>query len=309
MAQTVPAALAAWTTTLTGTAPTAVLRPTSGALLAVCGDVVVKVHPAGTDVAALAARLRVAAAPDLDGVLAAPLHAEPVPVPAAVLGGTPDGSPANGSGTGLVATLWPRLDVLDTEVADPPWAPAARTLSHLHRTAVPSGAALPAHGAPARLRRALDRVALVAADRRAVTVLRAGRRTERDLAAALPEPVGTLVHGDWHLGQLGRDAGGRWLLLDLDDLGPGDQAWDLGRPAGFWAAGLLDDASWTAFLSAYRAAGGPAVPPDGDPWPRLDLPARAEVVVAAARAVHRTHLGAEVWDDTAEALLTACARM
>ncbi|MBI4940428.1 MAG: aminoglycoside phosphotransferase family protein, partial [Actinobacteria bacterium] len=153
------------------------------------------------------------------------------------------------------------------------------------------------------------RVARLGTDQRAVTVLRAGRSTERDLAAGGPQPAGALVHGDWHLGQLGRDAAGRWLLLDLDDLGVGDQAWDLGRPAGFWAAGLLDDASWTTFLAAYRAAGGPAVPSDGDPWPRLDLPARAEVVVAAARAVHRAHHGAEEWDDTAEALLVACARM
>ncbi|WP_143448317.1 aminoglycoside phosphotransferase family protein [Kineosporia sp. A_224] len=302
MAQTVPAGLAAWTTTLTGSAPTAVLRPTSGAVLAVCGDVVVKVHPAGTDAAALAARLRVAAAPDLDGVLAAPLRAQPVPVPGAVLGAASDGNSQD-----LVATLWPRLDVLDTDVAHPPWAPAARTLARLHRTAVPAAAALPAHGAPARLRRALDRVAPLGNDGRAATVVRAGRHTEQDLAAA--EPAGSLVHGDWHLGQLGRDVGGRWLLLDLDDLGLGDQAWDLGRPAGFWAAGLLDDASWTTFLTAYRAAGGPAVPPEGDPWPRLDLPARAEVVVAAARAVHRAHHGTEAWDDTAEALLTACARM
>ena len=48
----------------------------------------------------------------------------------------------------------------------------------------------------------------------------------------------TLVHGDWHLGQLARvDA--EWRLLDIDDVGLGDPAWDLGRPAGFWAAGLL----------------------------------------------------------------------
>ncbi|MBI4944720.1 MAG: hypothetical protein HY830_28610, partial [Actinobacteria bacterium] len=174
MAQTVPAGLVGWTTTLTGTAPTALLTPTSGAVLAVCGDVVVKVHPAGTDAASLAARLRVAAAPALEGVLAAPLRADVVPVPAAALDGTPDGST-----TGLLATLWPRLDVLDTDVADPPWAAAARTLARLHRTAAPAGAGLTGHGAPARLHRALARVARLGTDQRAVTVLRAGRSTER----------------------------------------------------------------------------------------------------------------------------------
>jgi predicted trehalose synthase len=44
----------------------------------------------------------------------------------------------------------------------------------------------------------------------------------------------TLVHGDWHLGQLGR-RGEHWVLIDVDDLGVGDPAWDLARPAGFWA--------------------------------------------------------------------------
>jgi len=78
-----------------------------------------------------------------------------------------------------------------------------------------------------------------------------------------PDRPTTLVHGDWHLGQLGRlSVTRRWLLIDVDDLGVGDPAWDLARPAGFWAAGLIPDDDWAAFLQSYRAA----VPP-GDPWP------------------------------------------
>jgi aminoglycoside phosphotransferase (APT) family kinase protein len=105
----------------------------------------------------------------------------------------------------------------------------------------------------------------------------------------------TLVHGDFHLGQLGRRAG-PWVLLDVDDLGAGDPAWDLARPAGFWAAGLIPDDDWAAFVDSYRDACGAALPA-GDPWPVLDPFARAAVVQAAA---HQP-------DD--ELLHAACARM
>ena len=130
--------------------------------------------------------------------------------------------------------------------------------------------------------------------------------TVRRAAAELPPDVWragsrdrptTLVHGDWHLGQLGRRfALEPWQLIDIDDLGAGDPVWDLARPAGFWAAGLIPDDDWTTFLAAYRDAGGPALPAS-DPWPVLEPFARAAVVQAAA---HHP-------DD--ELLLAACTRM
>jgi hypothetical protein len=295
VAQTVPADLAAGLDRLLGGVPDRSWSTASGALLAVRGDVVVKVHPAGTDAADLGARVRTAARPALAGVLAAPLRSDVVSVT------TQDGV--------RWATVWPRLDVLAPDSAAAPWQEAAQTLAALHRAHlhadVPADG-LPPHGAPDRLRRAVARVAPHDDDARARAVVAAGRGV---LADVVPSAATGLVHGDWHLGQLGRDTAGRWLLLDLDDLGTGDPGWDLGRPAGFHAAGLLDEAVWTAFLAAYRAAGGPGVPAGGDPWPALDVPARAEVVVAAARAVDRVLTGAEPWDDEAEALLAACTRM
>jgi hypothetical protein len=45
------------------------------------------------------------------------------------------------------------------------------------------------------------------------------------------------------LGQLGWRLGAL-VLIDVDDLGVGDPAADLARPAGFWAAGLLPDGDW-----------------------------------------------------------------
>lgn len=128
----------------------------------------------------------------------------------------------------------------------------------------------------------------------------------RTVAAALPrDPVkeAVLVHGDIHAGQLGLTSTG-WVLLDVDDLGLGDPAWDLARPAGFWAAGLLPDDGWRAFLEGYFLEGGPAADVK-DPWICLDTPARAAVVAAAAYALDPTSPTAEDRD----ALLDACAAM
>lgn len=252
------------------------LRTEAGAEVFRGRHLVLKVHRTGTDPAALAARLAAAARVPL---LLAPL----LPTAAA-----PDGRPV---------TWWPRVEVLDPGSARQPWAECGVLLARLHRSPVPDG--LPVLDPWARLDRALDR-ALDTASALAEAML------VRELAAGLPRagrPAAetTLVHGDWHLGQVGRHAGHR-LLLDVDDLAVGDPAWDLARPAGFRAAGLLGDEDWRAFLDGYRGAGGPAVPAGGDPWPGVDLPARVAVLTATANALARG-------DDVADDLLQACRGM
>ncbi|PRC46825.1 aminoglycoside phosphotransferase, partial [Mycobacterium sp. ITM-2017-0098] len=108
---------------------------------------------------------------------------------------------------------------------------------------------------------------------------------------------------DFHLGQLGRRGPtAHWQLIDIDDVGIGDPVWDLARPAGFWAAGLIPDDDWAAFLDGYRCS-GPALP-TGDPWPILEPFARAAVVHAAASGL--VHGDA---DDAQLALEEACERM
>ncbi|WP_319436225.1 phosphotransferase family protein [Mycobacterium sp. RTGN5] len=252
------------------------MRTGSGADIVVDGDVVIKVHRVGTDPDALAVRLRVAARL---GCLLAPLDPEPQPVE-----------------DGRWSSRWPRVDRVPVQPDALPWTEAARLLAHLHR--VTDQMAIP-HGAAARTQRA---VRGLPSD--AVVVRRAAATLpDRARHAGVPGRPRTLVHGDFHLGQLGRPPGGGWRLIDVDDLGTGDPAWDLARPAGFWAAGLIPDDDWQAFLTAYRMAGGPAVPPSGDPWPVLEPLARAAVVQAAAAGAHRLP------DETQGELIAACARM
>jgi hypothetical protein len=223
----------------------------SGAEIVVDGDVVYKLHRPGTDPRGLATRLRIAAE---SGLLLSPLDSVPRQV-----------------GTRW-RTRWPHVETIVPQPECLPWAEAGRLLAGLHSEAVSSR--MPPHGWPQRLRRMLR-----ATDD--VTVRRAAAELPAEVwrAGSADRPT-TLVHGDWHLGQLGRQAG-RWVLIDVDDLGAGDPAWDLARAAGFWAAGLIPDDDWATFIQSYRDAGGPAVP-SGDPWAVLEPFARAAVVQAAA---------------------------
>lgn len=248
------------------------IATTADAELVRVDDLVVKLHAPRTDAALLSRRLAVAASHEQ--------FVPPLDVRAHV---TPDGRPA---------TIWPLVEVADAAGDVQPWSAAGTLLAGLHRVRTPGD--LPRHGWPERLARA---VARAPAELRGLGV-RLASEIRRD------EP-GVPVHGDWHLGQLGRWQGD-WRLLDIDDVGVGDPAWDLARPAGFWACGLLADADWHTFLDAYRRAGGPAIPPAGDPWPALDLPARCAVFVAAVRAASRHDVHSV---GTAPILLAACRRM
>lgn len=270
----------------------------SGARLAFVDGAVAKFHHGRTDAAALEHRLRAVASPNLEPLFVPPLTT--------TVRSAPDGH---------LVTAWPKLPTLDLNDVIP-WAEAGHLLARLHRAAPP--VELPRHAATARLSRALDRARSIpdGSDRdlllglgdrfvreeREVTDRRERAQRHTDESAA-PQANST-VHGDFHLGQLGFWEGS-WRLIDIDDVGLGDPAWDLARPAGFWAAGLLADECWMTFLDAYRAGGGPAVPATGDPWPPLDLPARCAVVVGAVRILSRPVHS----DITADALLQACRQM
>ncbi|MBB4962873.1 phosphotransferase family protein [Saccharothrix violaceirubra] len=241
------------------------------------GDVVLKAHEPGTDLDALT--LRLAVAERLGRVLLPPLG------PPVVVGDR-------------VVTSWPYgRPVPQGEPESLPMEVAGRLLAELHRVPAPAGS--PEATAWARMVRAV---------RDMPTHVDGAALVERAFAT-LPErgPSGsTLVHGDWHLGQLlWRDG---WWLIDLDDLGFGDPAWDLARPAALLLAGVLDDVTWARLLDAYLDAGGTAVRRD-DPWAALEVPARALVIQMAARALTAAERDGKRLESAQSALMDACARI
>lgn len=315
------------------------------------GAVVAKAHAPGTDAAALAVRVGVAAHPALCGILLPPLPQDPLPQRPAPNGAAPVPAPpapapsaaarsdAAQSAPGpyvaappapvpsapAVAVLsvaaggrpvsaWPYGVPVDRhDPAAAPWAEAAVLLARLHL--VPPGALpgpLPPMRGPAKAALAVARLRGVADSAAARTVRRAWRRLPAWARDEAPHPgPAALCHGDLHLGQLVRHPApdGPWQLIDVDDLGTGPAAWDLARPAMWFAAGLLEPDAWARFLAAYRSAGGPAVPPEGDPWGQLDVPARALAVQTAAIGVAKAAREGRDLDEAESELVAICARI
>ncbi|NYI06357.1 aminoglycoside phosphotransferase family protein [Allostreptomyces psammosilenae] len=292
------------------------------------GAVVVKAHPPEAEEGALRRRLAVAAHPLTAASLLPPLSpASPREQGAAV----PDGPGPHRVG-GRLATLWPAgrpVDPRDPDAA--PWEECGRLLAALH--AVPlerlerDTGPLPPAGAPGRVTRALDILRRDVARGGPAWLRRAARAVEAAAGtvppatrapapgapapgAAAPDGRVALTHGDFHLGQVVMAPAGRWRLIDVDDLGRGDPAWDLARPAAWYAAGLLPAAIWERFMDAYLAAGGPCFRGTRtDLWGRLDPPARALTVQMCALRLAEAFREDREPDEDEAALVAACERI
>jgi len=177
---------------------------------------------------------------------------------------------------------------------------AARALAKLHGSSLPQG---PARGVDALMLRCHPRHPFLglAFPELAATVEDIVERA-RSLECRGPAWPVTPVHGDFHLGQVHVNGDRAWLV-DLDALGFGDPASDLGNVLVFLEDKMRRDVSLTAMVAAFRAEYAARSP--FDPWARVPL---YEALTHLRRACKQLRLQQPGWRDKVHAMVERSAR-
>jgi hypothetical protein len=172
---------------------------------------------------------------------------------------------------------------------------AARTLAKLHGCGLPPG---PARGVDALMLRCHPRHPFLglAFPELAATVDDIVARA-RALERRLPAPCVTPVHGDFHLGQVHVDGDRAWLV-DLDALGFGDPASDLGNVLVFLEDKMRRDPALESMVAAFREEYTAWAP--SDPWRRVPI---YEALTHLRRACKQLRLQQPGWRDKVGAMV------
>jgi hypothetical protein len=153
----------------------------------------------------------------------------------------------------LTAREWVDGVGLDTCLTDDgPFESAGAALASLHGTTIDLGRARTRFGPAEIARLALDLTELVPVDNRRIRTLAVGL-VER--AGFLSDPCASLVHGDFHLGQMILTDNGL-AMVDLDRAGSGHPLCDVGSFLAHLEELRAPEDRAAAFLKGYASASG-----------------------------------------------------
>lgn len=212
--------------------------------------------------------------------------------------------------TGRLLTLWPAAHTfLPASVEQFEWVESAQLLAKLHSLSIPSSRLVRPAGWLSRLGRLKSKIETSHA-------FPAEKKTLLAALATLPRLGSTcwhmhttsLIHGDWHPGQVAR-SGHELKLIDSDDVGLGDPMWDLARVAGWSLAGVISNEVWNTFFSHYAAARLLNKQQIETVWQNLELPARAAAILSAATGMLHAEKEQRELEDYEKELLESCQRI
>lgn len=209
-------------------------------------------------------------------------------------------------------SIWPLAKSLSAESPEQlDWSEYGRLLGKLHEASSELKTAMPqnlcASSWPSRVRRGLERTKQCKENHLKHEVLKAYSRLAVDKLCQEHVKYPTIVHGDWHPGQMVLFQN-KTLFIDVDDIGMGNFSWDLSRPAAWFYCGLLDESLWNLFLTNYIST-SPIKFHEKTNHDDLEAAARAAVVQGAASALVQSELENRKLNESEELLLSCCSRI